>query len=447
MGNASGKQNIATFLVDKFSFAMYCDFSHKICEFYHINEGENIMWEKNIDINEAKTIISRTTCYLGVGAIARVDDICKALADKGVKNVLVVTGHGSYKATGAWDHVVEAFAAHKINYVLYDKVTPNPTVDGIDEAVALGRGVGATAVFGIGGGSPIDTAKSAAILLEYADKNARDLYEYRFTPDKAKPIVAVNLTHGTGTEVDRFAVASILEKDFKPAIAYDCIYPTYAIDDPALMTGLSADQTRYVSIDAVNHVVEAATTKLFASPYMILLAEETVRLVDKYLPRAVANPNDLEARYYLLYASMIAGISFDNGMLHLTHGLEHPLSAIKPTLTHGLGLAMILPSVVEACWPAVSETLSDVLRPMLPGNITADPANAAAAADAVEQWIFKMGVTEKLADMGYTEADVEKLVRLTRETPSLGGLLDLAPVPATAEAVAKIYRDSLKPRR
>ena len=213
------------------------------------------------------------------------------------------------------------------------------------------------------------------------------------------------------------------------------------------MTWLSADQTRYVSIDAVNHVVEAATTKLFASPYTILLAEETVRLVDKYLPRAVANPNDLEARYYLLYASMIAGISFDNGMLHLTHGLEHPLSAIKPTLTHGLGLAMILPSVVEACWPAVSETLSDVLRPMLPGNITADPANAAAAADAVEQWIFKMGVTEKLADMGYTEADVEKLVRLTRETPSLGGLLDLAPVPATAEAVAKIYRDSLKPRR
>lgn len=282
--------------------------------------------------------------------------------------------------------------------------------------------------------------------MEYADKNARDLYEYRFMPDKAKPIVAVNLTHGTGTEVDRFAVASILEKDFKPAIAYDCIYPTYAIDDPALMTGLGANQTRYVSIDAVNHVVEAATTKLFASPYTILLAEETVRLVDKYLPRAVANPNDLEARYYLLYASMIAGISFDNGMLHLTHGLEHPLSAIKPTLTHGLGLAMILPSVVEACWPAVSETLTDVPRPMLPGNITVDPANAAVAADAVEQWLFKMGVAEKLADMGYTEADVDKLVRLTRETPSLGGLLGLAPVPATVEVVAKIYRDSLKPR-
>lgn len=405
------------------------------------------MWEKNININEVKTIISRTTCYLGVGAIAKVDSICAGLAAKGVKNVLVVTGHGSYKKTGAWDHVVKAFNDHGMSYVLYDKVTPNPTVDGIDEAVALGKGIGATAVFGIGGGSPIDTAKSAAILLEYPEHDARELYEYKFTPTHAAPIIAVNLTHGTGTEVDRFAVATILEKDFKPAIAYDCIYPMYAIDDPALMTGLGANQTKYVSIDAVNHVVEASTTKVFSSPYTILLAEETVRLVDKYLPRAVANPNDLEARYFLLYASMIAGISFDNGMLHLTHGLEHPLSAIKPTLTHGLGLAMILPSVVEACWPVASETLHSVLAPMLPGNLTADPANAAAAADAVEKWVFKMGVPEKLADMGYTEADVEKLVRLTRETPSLGGLLDLAPVEATSDVVAKIYHDSLKPRQ
>ncbi|MDY3869189.1 MAG: iron-containing alcohol dehydrogenase [Pyramidobacter sp.] len=404
------------------------------------------MWEKSISINEVKEIRSRTTAYLGVGAIDKVKDICADLKSKGISKVLVVTGRGSYKATGAWDKVTEAFSANGIDYVLYDKVTPNPTVDAIDEAVKLGRDLGASAVFGIGGGSPIDTAKSAAILLSYLEQDARALYEYRFTPVKAVPVIAINLTHGTGTEVDRFAVATIEEKNFKPAIAYDCIYPLYAIDDPALMTGLKADQTRYVSIDAVNHVVEAATTKIFSSPYTVLLAEETVRLVDTYLPRAVADPNDLEARYCLLYASMIAGIAFDNGMLHLTHGLEHPLSGMKPELTHGLGLAMILPSVVEACWPAASEVLIDVLKPMLPEDLTACPCNASKAADAVEKWLFKMGVTQKLADVGFTEADVEKLVRLTRETPSLGGLLDIAPVTASNEVVAKIYRDSLKPR-
>ena len=81
------------------------------------------------------------------------------------------------------------------------------------------------------------------------------------------------------------------------------------------------------------------------------------------------------------------------------------------------------------------------------GNLTADPANAAAAADAVEAWMFKMGVPEKPADMGYTDADVEKLVRLTRETPSLGGLLALAPVETAPEVVGVICRDSLKPRK
>ena len=96
-------------------------------------------------------------------------------------------------------------------------------------------------------------------------------------------IVVINLTHGTGSEVNRFAVASITKLNYKPAIAYDCIYPLFSIDDPALMTKLSPKQTRYVSIDAVNHVVEAATTTV-ANPLAILLAEETIRLVAKYLP-------------------------------------------------------------------------------------------------------------------------------------------------------------------
>lgn len=78
--------------------------------------------------------------------------------------------------------------------------------------------------------------------------------EFKFEPTKAAPIVSINLTHGTGTETNRFAVVTVPEKDFKPAIAYDCIYPMFAIDDPELMTKLSPKQTRFVSIDAVNHV-------------------------------------------------------------------------------------------------------------------------------------------------------------------------------------------------
>ena len=144
-------------------------------------------------------------------------------------------------------------------------------------------------------------------------KTARDVCNLSFTPETAVPIVAVNLTHGTGTEVNRFAVVTITENEHKPALAFACIYPAYAIDDPALMTRLPERQTVFVSVDAINHVIEASTTKT-ASPYTIGMAKEVVRLVAKYLPLARKAPGDLRARYFLLYASMLAGVAFDNGL-------------------------------------------------------------------------------------------------------------------------------------
>ncbi|MCD6183307.1 MAG: iron-containing alcohol dehydrogenase [Thermovirga sp.] len=397
------------------------------------------MWDDVFPIDQVQEIRAKTTVYLGVGAIKKISDIAENLKKKGVNNVLVVTGRSSYKKTGAWDHVERALKEQGLGYVIYDKVTPNPTADSVDEATKMGRDFGANAVIAIGGGSPIDAAKSVAILLEYKDKTARDLYELSFAPQKAVPLVAINLTHGTGTEVDRFAVVTIPEKEYKPAIAYDCIYPMYSIDDPKLMTGLSLEQTRYVSIDALNHVIEACTTKT-ANPFSILLAKETVRLIAKYLPRAVENPQDLRARYFLLYASMIAGVSFDNGLLHFTHALEHPLSAIKPELAHGLGLAMIVPAVVEAIYPVSKDILDEVLEP-----ITKGAKEAEEVARALEKWIFSVGVTSKLEDEGFKGEDIPKLVKLVRETPSLDGLVSLAPVEGTDEVIKRIYERSLKP--
>ena len=399
------------------------------------------MWEQNININEIVEIRSRTTAYLGVGAITKIDYICSELINKGITKVIIMSGKNAYKSTGAWDHVEVALNKYGIGYLLYNKVTPNPTVDEVDEAVKSAKEFGAQAVIGIGGGSPIDASKTAAILLANPDKNARDVYEFKFTPTTAVPIIAINLTHGTGTEVDRFAVVSIPEKEFKPAIAYDCIYPLYAIDDPELMTGLPKNQTIYVSVDAVNHVVEASTSKV-RSPYSVNLAKETVCLVAKYLPVAVKEPGNLEARYYLLYASMIAGICFDNGLLHFTHALEHPLSGVKKDITHGLGLGILLPGVVKQIYPAVPQIMSEILSPItkeLKG--TADEAEKAAG--LVEKWLNSVGITEKLSDLGFKESDVDKLVNLAFTTPSLGSLLSIAPVEATRERVRQIYSDSL----
>ena len=395
------------------------------------------MWEKDIDIHEVREIRTRTCVYFGCGAINKIQDIAKDFKSKGLDKVIVMSGRNAYKATGAWAVVEEALKANGIAYVNYDGVTPNPTTIAVNEAAKIAKDFGAKAVIAIGGGSPTDAGKSVAILLKYPDKTANDIYEFTFTPEEAAPIVAINLTHGTGTETNRFAVVTIPEKEYKPAIAYDCIYPMYAIDDPALMTKLSPKQTRYVSIDAVNHVVEASTSTV-TSPYAVTLAREVIALVAQYLPKAIENPEDLEARYYLAYAAMLGGVCFDNGLLHYTHALEHPLSAVKPELSHGLGLAMLLPAVVKNIYTAKAETLKYILEPIA-GKVD----SAEAAANGIYEWLKSVGVPSKLKDEGFTEADIPNLVNLAFTTPSLDGLLAIAPTKATKEAVEEIYRNSL----
>lgn len=395
------------------------------------------MWEKDINIHDVREIRTRTCVYFGCGAINKIEDIAKDFKAKGLDRVIVMSGRNAYKATGAWDVVEKSFKNNGIEYINYDGVTPNPTTTAVNEAAKIAIDFGAKAVIAIGGGSPTDAGKSVAILLKYPDKTANDIYEFTFAPTEAAPIVAINLTHGTGTETNRFAVVTIPEKDYKPAIAYDCIYPTYAIDDPQLMVKLSPKQTRYVSIDAVNHVVEAATSKV-TSPYAITLAREVITLVAQYLTKAIENPDDLEARYYLAYAAMLGGVCFDNGLLHYTHALEHPLSAVKHELSHGLGLAILLPAVVRNIFDTKAETLKYILEPIA-GKIS----TASEAETKVYEWLKSVGVPSKLRDEGFTESDIPNLVNLAFTTPSLDGLLGIAPTEATKEAVSQIYTNSL----
>ena len=399
------------------------------------------MWDKQIAIDQVRAISLRGKIYFGVGAISYIEEIIGELQKEGVEKLLVVTGKNAYISCGAWEVIESVLLSKGVKFAVYSGVTPNPTAAQVDAAVQLGVSVGAQAVIGIGGGSAIDAAKSAAVMLKYPDKKCADLYEYTFTPTEALPIVAVNLTHGTGTECNRFAVVSIPEKNYKPAIAYDLIYPRYAIDDPALMTGLSLAQTRYVSIDAMNHVIEAATSRS-ANALSIQLASETIRLVTEYLPLAEKDPKDLKARYFLAYAAMIAGWAFDNGLLHYTHALEHPLSAVKSDLAHGLGLAMLLPAVVENIWQESGPLLAQLFAPFAPG-LDGSPKGAAKAAHAVQKFLVAHGVSEKLSDLGFTEDDVPVLTELAMNTPSLGGLLDQAPTYADRVAVSAIYLNSM----
>lgn len=397
------------------------------------------MWKQQIDINQVVEIRAKTTTFFGVGAIHKIADIASNLLTRGIHKTIIVTGKTSHIKSGVWAIAKKLLDEKGIEYILYSEVTPNPTVDQVDEATKIARNFGATAVIGIGGGSPIDVAKSTAVLLSYPEKTARDLYEYKFEAEKAVPIVAINLTHGTGTETDRFAVSSIPEKQSKPAIGADCIYPLFSINDPSFMTMLPVNQTAYVAVDAICHAIEGATTNL-SNPFAICLAKEAIAIIAQYLPIAQQNSQDLTARYYLLYASMIAGISFDNGLLHLPHALEHPLSGVKPELAHGRGLGIILPAVIKYIYPAKANILAHILKPIVP-DLSGIPDEAPKAYEGLKGWLNNIGIPQTLAGEGFSEENIDHLTELTFETSGL--LLSLSPIEATTEVIKAIYKDSL----
>ncbi|MDD4700691.1 MAG: iron-containing alcohol dehydrogenase [Desulfovibrio sp.] len=400
------------------------------------------MWDNCYNYDTVCEIRAKTTAYVGVGAIDKIGSLLGSLKNEGVSSVLCVCGGHAYRASGAWDKAEAAALKQGIVLALYNRVTPNPTTDIVNDAAALGRAVNAGAVLAIGGGSPLDCGKGAAILLANPGKSAEDLFCFRFTPQKALPLVAVTLTHGTGSEVNRFAMVTVAGRNHRSIVGHDCSYPRYAIDDPALMTGLSAEQSRYVSIDALCRVVEASTTTV-ANSLVVTLARETVRLVHTWLPIVLAEPQNLKARYGLCMAALQAGVAFDNSLLHMAHALEQPLSRFRD-VPHGLALAMLLPAVIDECYAARPDVLAHVLEPLAPG-LKGQPDEATVAAKAVEDWLFSLGVNQKLLDLGVQESDVEEFCNFVEQTPSLGLLLSVAPVRSTRQRVARIYINSMRP--
>lgn len=389
--------------------------------------------------NRVVEIRTATVLYLGAGATAALEQVFSHYHSRGVTRAGIITGKGSYIKSGAWQRVL-SFVDGLFEFQHFDGVEPNPTTELLDRVVSYFKDFGPQLFIAIGGGSVIDTTKAVSALIRAEGVRADDLYTYKWNPEDALPVVAINLTHGTGSEVDRYAVATIKGTPYKGGIAHRCLYPEYAIDDPELMITLSEAQTRYTTIDAMAHLIEGATT-LKASPFTVMLAREGIAKIARWLPVALKEPENIEARYHLLYASVLGGLAIDSAVVHLTHPMEHLLSAKNSALPHGLGLALLLPSVVEAIYPAVAEVVEEIMEPLIgrPGRV----ANRAVyIRDALRQWFFEVGFRECLSDYGFSEKDVPEMTRELFEYYGKGSI-NLSPVRPSPELIQKIYRDSI----
>ncbi|KAE8302623.1 Alcohol dehydrogenase 3 [Giardia duodenalis] len=380
--------------------------------------------------------------FFGFGAIVKFGEI---LDDLKPSCVGFVSSPTAYQKCGLWDTITKALAERGIEYLHYNGISTNPTVEQIDEAVDLFRakyGPGFL-VCGIGGGSPCDSAKAVSILLEYSNNKARELYKGEFEPKCRSKLVLVNLTHGTGTECDRYSVASILTGELYPiksGIGFEFLYPDYSIDDINGLFSLSPDMVRFTTIDALNHVMEASTTTIM-TPYVCTLTREAVYLIVRYLPIALAEPDNLRARYWLSYAAAIAGMAIDESGCHLTHLMEHTLSAYRPRLAHGRGLALLQPAVLKHIWPKVCGYLNDLFRPIL-GNLKGTPDEAEQAFRRMRAFHNKVGFSGTLTDEGFNLEDVDTLTDATLAYYGAKATLSITPVPTSRSDLQRIFAES-----
>lgn len=399
-------------------------------------------WERKIDIHKVFVLQPtrpRITC--GVGALGALDGILAELAASGRERVLVITDATAHVASGAWNAIVPMLSRH-VAYEHFDGVRLHLTFASCEAAARIGRDMQAKAVLAIGGGRVIDTAKVVAVLLRHPVRNAADFWEKGVPVTSAAPIVAVNTAHGSGSECTAFAMAPI-DGENKPALRSPHLYPLYAIEDPSLTASLPARYTVSSTIDTLTHAIEAATS-VSASPYAVALAREAVRLIAACLPAAVAQPGNLAARYWLMYASAIAGLSFDGGMPHLPHALEHAVAALNAGIPHGEGLGMLLPSVLREIYPAAAEVLAEVLAPIAP-ELQGVPGEAHLAVDRLKEFFFAVGQPTGMGTY-FTGADVPALSRLTLKSSLAGMLLPYSPVRVDAALVARVLQRALEPQ-
>jgi alcohol dehydrogenase len=274
----------------------------------------------------------------GAGALA---DVPAELTARGFSKPLIVTD-ATLVRLGVVEPLLAGLKAAGLTLVVYDGIVPNPTVREVDAAFALFAAQGCDSVIAVGGGSPIDTAKAVRIL----SANPGPITLYNGVGKVAKTgafLIAVNTTAGTAAEVTSNAVITDPAAQVKMVIIDANIIPDVSVNDASMMLAVPAAITAATGMDALTHAIEAYVS-LGHHVLTDFSALEAIRLISTYLPRAVADGADLEAREMMAYGQFIAGLAFNSAGLGYVHAMAHQPGAVKD-LPHGVCNAILLPVV------------------------------------------------------------------------------------------------------
>jgi|UniRef100_A0A7V3REF3 alcohol dehydrogenase len=377
-----------------------------------------------------------TKIIFGVGTIDQVGTLVKPLGRK----ALVVTGGKSAKSTGLLDKVVKELDETGISHILFDRIVPNPLTTTVDEGAKIAKDEKCDFVIGIGGGSPIDSAK----MISAVAKSGGKCWDYTNVgggrvPKEALPMVAIPTTHGTGTEADPFAVITNPQTHEKIGVGFDSIFPKISIVDPGVMRSLPPNQTASTGMDAFYHAIESYVN-MNHQPASDLLALEAISLINQYLPIAYKDGENIEARKALAWASTAAGICETLSGCIANHSLEHPLSGYY-NITHGVGLCATGPTLFEYILPYVKERLAKVAAVMgAPENLTDVEELAKLSIELLKRLQRSVDLDVSLSKIGVERSKIKPLAADAMRT--MGGLVEVTPGNLKIEDLEKIYERS-----
>jgi len=377
---------------------------------------------------------SPTRIIFGEGSLKRVGEEAKKFG----KKVLIVTGKSSTKKSGSLDDLVNSLASHNLQVEVFNKVEPDPSVETVEEGAKVAKKCAVDVVIGLGGGSSMDVAKGIALLMT----NKGKITDY-FGTDKVKepavPIIAIPTTAGTGSEVTKYAVVTDRKKMLKQIIGSSHISPRLAILDPLLTLSMPASLTANTGADALSHAIEGYVSTQ-ANPVGDILALKSIALISEALPQAISQPNNLEVREKMLFASMLAGMVISSAGAGIIHGMGYFIT-LHYDAPHGLANGLLMPEVMEfnlVANPAKYKNIAEAMGKKIEGLSEMEAARLSVV--AMRELLQKIGIPKGMKEIGVKE---ESLAGFAKTVSRNERLLTLNPRRPTRKEIEEIYRKSM----
>ena len=396
------------------------------------------------------------------------------LRDWNTRRVLVLTDPTLAKLPPV-QTVLESLEGHGIQYTLFDRVRVEPTDESVREAIAFANHHQFEALVAVGGGSTIDTAKAVNLYTTYPPGDFLDYVNPPIgkglpVPGPVKPLMAIPTTAGTGSETTGVAIFDLTGMHAKTGIANRRLKPTLGLLDPDNTRTMPSQVAASTGLDILSHAIESFTAMPYtgrprpegpamrpayqgSNPISDVWSMQALRMVARYLVRAVDDPSDEEARASMLLASAYAGIGFGNAGVHLPHGMSYPVSGnVKtyraagyevghPLVPHGMSVILNAPAVFRFT-AEVSPERHLLAAEALGADVSRAQANDAGEilADRITWFMQRLDVPNGLAALGYSSSDIPSLVEGTLPQHRV---TKLAPRPALPEDLARLFEASM----